>query len=99
MVFQQYFSYVISWQSVLLVEETGVPGENHVKYVNYSDSLSKLASSYSLQMCFRLNLLQKEIQIKKISYFYLDTHCNISNSKGVASDGSLCIKVAKTTIQ
>ena len=24
--FQQYFS---QWQSVLLVEETGVPGENH----------------------------------------------------------------------
>ena len=29
---QQYFSYivsVISWRSVLLVEETGVPRENH----------------------------------------------------------------------
>ena len=26
--FQQYFSY-ISWRSVLLVEETVVPGENH----------------------------------------------------------------------
>jgi len=27
--FQQYFSYIISWPSVLLVEETGVPGGNH----------------------------------------------------------------------
>jgi hypothetical protein len=26
--FQQYFSY-ISWRSVLLVKETGGPGENH----------------------------------------------------------------------
>ena len=25
---------VISWQSVLLVEETGVPGENHRPHVN-----------------------------------------------------------------
>jgi hypothetical protein len=25
---QQYFSY-ISWHSVLMVEETGIPGENH----------------------------------------------------------------------
>jgi hypothetical protein len=26
---------VISWQSVLLVEETGVPGENHRSYAIY----------------------------------------------------------------
>jgi hypothetical protein len=31
MVFNATFNYspVISWRSVLLVEETGVPGENH----------------------------------------------------------------------
>jgi hypothetical protein len=27
--FQQYFSYRISWRPVLVVEATGVPGENH----------------------------------------------------------------------
>jgi hypothetical protein len=26
---------VLSWQSVLLVEETGVPGENHKSLTNY----------------------------------------------------------------
>ena len=31
---------VISWQSVLLVEETGVHGENHRPVSNHSQSLS-----------------------------------------------------------
>jgi hypothetical protein len=29
MVFNATFNNIISWRSVLLVEETGVPGENH----------------------------------------------------------------------
>ena len=37
MVFNATFNYisVISWQSVLLVEETGVPGENHRPAANH----------------------------------------------------------------
>jgi len=31
---------VISWQSVLLVEETGVPQENHRPVASYSQTLS-----------------------------------------------------------
>jgi hypothetical protein len=37
---------VISWQSVLLVEETGVPGENHRPVARQCQTLShKIASS------------------------------------------------------
>ena len=31
---------VISWQSVLLVEETGVPGENHRPVASHRQTLS-----------------------------------------------------------
>jgi len=31
----QYFFIFISWMSVLLVEETGVPGENHQSAASY----------------------------------------------------------------
>jgi hypothetical protein len=31
---------VITWQSVLLVEETGVPGENHQTVENHCQTLS-----------------------------------------------------------
>ena len=37
--FQQYFSY-ISRQSVLLVEETGIPGENHQPATSHIQTLS-----------------------------------------------------------
>jgi hypothetical protein len=43
--FQQYFSY-ISWRPVLLVEETGVPGENHRPVASHWQTLShKVVSS------------------------------------------------------
>jgi len=40
--FQQYFSYykVISWRSVLLVEETGVSGEHHRPVANHRQTSS-----------------------------------------------------------
>jgi hypothetical protein len=44
--FQQYFSY-FAW-SVLLVEETGVPGENHRPVANYGQTLSHNVISSSL---------------------------------------------------
>ena len=44
MVFNTTFNYisnsVISWQSVLLVEETRVPGENHRPAANHYQTLS-----------------------------------------------------------
>ena len=42
MVFNATFNYisVISWRSVLLVEETGVPGENHRPVTNLWQTLS-----------------------------------------------------------
>jgi hypothetical protein len=45
MVFSATFNNisVISWQSVLLVEETGIPGENHYLYIYiYLKSLNNL---------------------------------------------------------
>jgi hypothetical protein len=41
MVFNDTFNYIsaILWQSVLLVEETGVPGENHWLVVSYWQTL------------------------------------------------------------
>jgi len=35
---QQYFSY--TWRSVLLVEKTGVPGENHRPAASHGQTLS-----------------------------------------------------------
>jgi hypothetical protein len=35
-----YNNSVISWRSVLLVEETGVPGENHRSVASHCQSLS-----------------------------------------------------------
>jgi len=32
---------VISWQSVLLVEETGVPGENHLRAASHRQTSSQ----------------------------------------------------------
>jgi hypothetical protein len=42
MVFNATFNNIsaISWQSVLLVEETGVPGENHQPVANHLQILS-----------------------------------------------------------
>ena len=42
MVFNTTFNNitVISWQSVLLVEETGVPGENHRPVASHRQTLS-----------------------------------------------------------
>ena len=42
MVFNATFNNisVISWQSVLLMEETGVPGENHRPVASHSQTLS-----------------------------------------------------------
>ena len=42
MVFNATFNNisVISWQSVLLVEETGVPGENHQAVTSHWQTLS-----------------------------------------------------------
>ena len=42
MVFNTTFNYisVISWRSVLLVEETEVPGENHRPVVRHGQTLS-----------------------------------------------------------
>jgi len=41
MVFNATFNNisVISWRSVLLVEETGVPGENHRRAVSHEQTL------------------------------------------------------------
>jgi hypothetical protein len=36
---------VISWGSVLLVEETGVPGENHRQWASYWQTISHVVSS------------------------------------------------------
>ena len=42
MVFNATFNNisVISWQSVLLVEETGIPGENHRPVASHRQTLS-----------------------------------------------------------
>ena len=42
MVFKATFNNIsfISWRSVLLVEETGVPGENHRSVASHSQTLS-----------------------------------------------------------
>ena len=50
MVFNATFNTisVISWRSVLLVEETGVPGENHRTATRHWQTLSRNASSTPL---------------------------------------------------
>ena len=50
MVFNATFNTisVISWRSVLLVEETGVPGENHRTATRQWQTLSRNASSTPL---------------------------------------------------
>ena len=45
MVLNATFNSVISWQSVLLVEETGAPGENHQPGASHSQTLSHNAVS------------------------------------------------------
>jgi hypothetical protein len=40
---------VISWRSVLLVEETGVPGENHRPAISYWQTLSHNVASSTLR--------------------------------------------------
>ena len=54
MVFNAIFNNisVISWWSVLLVEETGVPGENHPSAASQRQTLShNVVSSIHLAMC------------------------------------------------
>jgi len=48
MVFNATFNNisVISWQSVLVVEETGVPGENHQSAASHWQTLSHNVSFY-----------------------------------------------------
>ena len=50
MVFDATFNNisVIAWQSVLLVEETGVPGENHSPVTSQGQTLSYNIVSYTL---------------------------------------------------
>jgi hypothetical protein len=45
MVFNATFNHIsfISWRSVLLVEETGVPSENHRSVVSHGRTLSQNA--------------------------------------------------------
>jgi len=47
MVFNATFNNIsaISWRSVLLVEETGVPGENHRRAANHWQTLSHIVVS------------------------------------------------------
>jgi len=49
MVFNATFNNisVISWRSVLLVEKTGVPGENYRPILSHRHSLSNVVSSTS----------------------------------------------------
>ena len=48
--FQQYFSY-ISWRPVLVVEEAGVPGENHRPWASNWETLSLAAASRVHPFC------------------------------------------------
>jgi hypothetical protein len=58
---------VISWQSVLLVEETGVPGENHRPAASHWQTLlHNIASSNSQQS------LQLKKYISKIVFTFID---------------------------
>jgi hypothetical protein len=55
--FQQYFSY-ISWRSVSLVEETGVPGENHWPAASHWQTLShNVVSSTPKEEFFILSVI------------------------------------------
>ena len=45
--FQQYSISVISWQSVLLMEETGVPGENHQPTTSHWHTWSQCCIKYT----------------------------------------------------
>jgi hypothetical protein len=49
MVFNATFNNIsiISWRSVLLVEETGVPGENHRPAASHRQTLSQCCIEYT----------------------------------------------------
>jgi hypothetical protein len=54
----------IPWQSVLLVEETGVPGENHRPVASHWQTLSHNVVYYTLRFYFPyLSLLAQPVTI------------------------------------
>jgi hypothetical protein len=46
---------VISWRSVLLVEENGVPGENHWPAASHGQTLSHNVNLFNLNIFYCLN--------------------------------------------
>jgi hypothetical protein len=65
--FQQYIS-VILWQSVLLVEEIGVPGENHRPAASHWQTWSQ-----ELKVVLRISLDKGKSMNKVLFYFILLT--------------------------
>jgi hypothetical protein len=67
------FSYisVISWQSVLLVKETGVPGENHRPFTSHWQTLSHIIVSSTSRHEWGSNWYQINLNFIIIEMFFL----------------------------
>ena len=95
MVFNAAFNNIsiISWRSVLLVEETGVLGENHQPVVSHWQTLSHVVSSTffncksvqflgenSFQDVSKQYILKKSLKNKYCYYnYYLSILCSLIN--------------------
>jgi len=69
MVFRTTFNNIsaISWQSVLLVEETGVPGENHRPVLSHRQIVQTVPdTSKSYVRCLLHDATQVQSQIKMV---------------------------------
>ena len=76
MIFNATFSNIsaMSWQLVVLVEDTGVPGENHRPVASQWKSVSHNVVSSTPRMGFELTTLVMQIYSQRIIHsYYLST--------------------------
>ena len=74
--FQQYFSYIV--RSVLLVEETSLPGENHRPAVSHWQTLSHKVVSSTPLLCVLSQEIKFEMRMNDLSWHWM--HKNHKNN-------------------